>query len=78
VIAEGAFLDACNGLIYYTDLDTLVGSSGAGVLNRQGHLVGIHTDGDCAEDGSGTNLGWTAAGIVEASPHLQSADIADR
>jgi len=78
VIAEGAFLDACNGLIYYTDLDTLVGSSGAGVLNRQGHLVGVHTDGDCAADGSGANLGWTAAGIVEASPYLQSADLADR
>lgn len=78
VIAEGAFLDSCNGLIYYTDLDTLVGSSGAGVLNRQGHLVGVHTDGDCAADGSGANLGWTAAGIVEASPYLQSADIADR
>jgi hypothetical protein len=78
VIAEGTFLDSCHRQIYYTDLDTLVGSSGAGVLNRQGHLVGVHTDGDCAADGSGTNRGWTAADIVEASPYLQSADIADR
>jgi hypothetical protein len=78
VIAEGAALDSCDGLIYYTDLDTLIGSSGAGVLTRQGHLVGVHTDGDCAENGSGTNRGWTAASIVEASPYLQSADIADR
>jgi hypothetical protein len=77
-IAEGAFLDACNGLLYYTDLDTLVGSSGAGVLNRQGHLVAVHTDGDCAEDGSGANRGWSAAEIVEASPYLQGADLADR
>ncbi len=78
VIAEGTFLDSCNQLVYYADLDTLVGSSGAGVLNRQGHLVGIHTDGDCDEKGRGANSGWTAQVIVEASPYLQSADIAER
>jgi hypothetical protein len=78
VIAEGNFLDSCNQLVYYTDLDTLVGSSGAGVLNRQGYLLGIHTDGDCDEKGHGTNSGWTAETVVEASPYLQSADIAHR
>ena len=78
VIAEGRYLDACNQLVYYADLDTLVGSSGAGVLNRQGHLLGIHTDGDCDESGSGTNSGWSAQVIVEASPYLRSDDIADR
>jgi hypothetical protein len=77
VIAEGRYLDSCNRLVYYADLDTLVGSSGAGVLNRQGHLLGVHTDGDCDENG-GTNRGWTVDVIVEASPYLQSADIADR
>jgi hypothetical protein len=78
VIAEGRFLGSCNQRVYYADLDTLVGSSGAGVLNRQGHLLGIHTDGDCDETGHGLNSGWTAEGIVEASPYLQSADIAER
>jgi len=78
VVAEGNFSGACDGLIFYTDLDTLVGSSGAGVLNRQGHLLGIHTDGDCAVDGSGSNMGWDAAGIVEASAYLQPTDIDDR
>lgn len=78
VIAEGNFLDSCHQLVYYTDLDTLVGSSGAGVLNRQGYLVGLHTDGDCDEKGRGANRGWTAEVIVEASPYLQSADIAAR
>lgn len=77
-IAEGRYLDSCNQLIYYADLDTLVGSSGAGVLNRQGHLVGVHTDGDCEENGRGHNWGWTAASVVEASEYLQSADIAER
>ncbi|HEU4726542.1 MAG TPA: serine protease [Kofleriaceae bacterium] len=78
VIAEGSFLDACGGQIYYVDLDTLVGSSGAGVLNRQGFVVGVHTDGNCTEDGSGTNYGWSAARIVEASAYLTDADIAAR
>jgi hypothetical protein len=77
-IAEGRFLGSCNQLVYYADLDTLVGSSGAGVLNRQGHLLGIHTDGDCDENGHGNNRGWTAEAIVEASPYLRSADIAER
>lgn len=78
VIAEGRFAGECNGLLFYTDLDTLVGSSGAGVLNHQGFVLGIHTDGDCATDGSGSNFGSTAASIVQASSYLQDADIADR
>jgi hypothetical protein len=48
------------------------------VLNRQGHMLGVHTDGDCDEKGHGNNWGWTAEAIVEASPYLQSEDIADR
>jgi hypothetical protein len=78
VIAEGTLAGACNDLVYYSDLDTLVGSSGAGVLTSQGYLVAVHTDGDCALDGSGTNRGWSAASIVAASAYLQDTDIADR
>lgn len=78
VIAEGNYLDSCNQLVYYSDLDTLVGSSGAGVLNRQGHLVGIHTDGDCDEKGRGANRGWSVQVIVEASPYLRGTHIAGR
>jgi hypothetical protein len=78
VVAEGEYLDDCGGEIFYADLDTLVGSSGAGVLTEAGHLLGVHTDGDCAKDGSGTNTGWTAAHIVETSAYLQAADLADR
>ncbi len=77
VIAEGQFLGSCDQLLYY-DVDTLVGSSGAGVLNRQGHLLGVHTNGDCDESGNGANSGWTAEAIVEASTYLDRADIADR
>ncbi|WP_386964777.1 trypsin-like serine peptidase [Archangium violaceum] len=77
-IAEGRYLDACDRQVYYVDLDTLVGSSGAGILTRQGYLLGIHTDGDCDEKGGGANRGWTAEAIVEASEYLQSTDIAER
>jgi hypothetical protein len=78
VIAEGTLAGACNDQVYYSDLDTLVGSSGAGVLTSTGYLLAIHTDGDCATDGSGTNRGWSSAAIVAASAYLQTADIADR
>jgi hypothetical protein len=78
VIAEGTLAGACNDQVYYSDLDTLVGSSGAGVLTSQGYLLAVHTDGDCAADGSGTNRGWSAAAIVAASAYLTTADIADR
>lgn len=78
VIAEGQYLDSCNQLLFYKDLDTLVASSGAGVLNRQGHLLGVHTDGDCEVSGRGSNRGWTAESIVEASDYLQASDLADR
>ncbi|AGC43848.1 protease A [Myxococcus stipitatus DSM 14675] len=75
VVAEGRFAGACNRLVYYSDLDTLVGSSGAGVLNRRGHLLGVHTDGDCQENGRGTNRGWTSEVIVEASEYLVREDL---
>lgn len=77
LVAEGAFLDSCDGLIYYTDLDTLVGSSGAGVLSRRGYVVGVHTDGDCDTDGGGANRGWTAAAVVEASAYLADGDLGE-
>jgi hypothetical protein len=79
VVAEGRLSSVCgDARVAYGDLDTLVGSSGAGVLTERGHLLAVHTDGDCAEDGTGANRGWTARHIVEASAYLVSADLADR
>lgn len=78
VIAEGEFFAECHGAISYLDLDTLVGSSGAGVLNAQGLLYGVHSDGDCDPSGGGDNSGWSAASIVAASAYLQDGDLADR
>ncbi len=78
VIAEGDFFAECHGEISYIDLDTLVGSSGAGVLSAQGFLYGVHSDGDCDTRGGGANSGWSAASIVAASAYLQDGDLADR
>jgi hypothetical protein len=78
VIAEGDFFGECHGEIEYIDLDTLVGSSGAGVLNAHGFLYGVHNDGDCDTKGGGANTGWSAASIVAASAYLQDGDLADR
>lgn len=75
VVAEGRRAAACDGLVYYAELDTLVSSSGAGVLTAQGHLLGVHTDGDCDRLGRGTNYGWTAEAVVAASPYLQPEDL---
>ena len=69
VIAEGRFLQVQQGELRYVDLDTLVGGSGGGVLNTEGQLVGVHTNGDCGEQG-GYNAGWTAEEIVRVSPLL--------
>jgi len=78
VIADGDLLGECQGIVSYTDLDTLVGSSGAGVLNDAGDLVAVHTDGTCTSDGGGANYGWSAAGIVGASSYLQPGDLTER
>lgn len=78
VIAEGEFFAECHGEISYLDLDTLAGSSGAGVLSASGFLYGVHNDGDCDLSGGGANAGWSAASIVAASAYLQDADLADR
>lgn len=78
VFAEGALGLACGATLSYTDLDTLAGSSGAGVLNDRGYLVAVHNDGDCAADGSGSNSGFSSARIVEVSDYLQDTDLAAR
>lgn len=78
VIAEGEFFAECHGEISYPDLDTLAGSSGAGVLNAQGFLYGVHSDGDCDTQGGGANSGWSAVSIVAASAYLQDGDLVDR
>lgn len=42
--------------LYYGNIDTLGGSSGSGVLNSLGQIVGVHTNGGCTSTG-GANSG---------------------
>lgn len=51
----------------YADLDTLPGSSGSGVLDEYGRLVGIHTNGGCSAAG-GTNSGVRMEKVVMTTP----------
>lgn len=76
VVADGRLSYRGTRRFRYSEIDTLVGSSGAGVLNAHGHLAGIHTLGGCSKTG-GTNGGWTATSIVEASSVLRPEDLED-
>lgn len=70
VVAFGTLSGSSSGSrIYYAALDTLGGSSGSGILNTSGQLVGVHTLGGCGTSG-GTNSGWTISGIRAASSIL--------
>lgn len=51
----------------YKDLDTEPGSSGAGILNSKGQIVGVHTRGGCNNDGSGFNHGMSIKSIYKYS-----------
>jgi len=57
--------------IAYDSIDTLGGSSGAGILDvRTGKLVGIHTNGGCSSSGGGENFGVTIAALTSVSRML--------
>jgi V8-like Glu-specific endopeptidase len=54
----------------YGDLDTEPGSSGSGVLDQNGQLVGVHTNGGCYPSG-GDNAGVFMTKIIAASPVIR-------
>jgi len=70
VIAFGKLANSSTASrINYSNLDTLGGSSGSGVLNSSGDLVGVHTNGGCSSSG-GVNSGWSLSSIMAASAIL--------
>jgi V8-like Glu-specific endopeptidase len=59
--------------ISYNDIDTLGGNSGSGILHDlTGRLVGVHTNGGCNPQGTGSNFGTSIAAIRGVSPILQA------
>jgi V8-like Glu-specific endopeptidase len=55
--------------IYYADLDTYGGSSGSGILDQNGDIIGVHTNGGCHAIG-GANKGFQIQAIKAASDVL--------
>lgn len=55
--------------IYYSKADTEFASSGAGVLDKNGKLIGIHTTGGC--ETAGNNVGVTISAISSSSNMLR-------
>jgi V8-like Glu-specific endopeptidase len=60
-----------NEYMRYGDLDTEPGSSGSGVIDSNGFVVGVHTNGGCFNNG-GSNAGVLMTEIVKASPTIQA------
>jgi hypothetical protein len=72
-IEAGPCTSVSSTTVRYTDIDTLGGNSGSGILQAStGRVVGVHTNGGCNSAGTGTNSGTAIAAIRAASPTLQA------
>jgi len=68
-IEAGTVAGRTGNFITYGNVDTLGGSSGSGILNSSGQIVGVHTNGGCTATG-GTNSGIRIARIRQVSAVL--------
>ena len=68
-VASGKLKSASIGEFRYAELDTLYGSSGAGLRDISGYIVGVHTHAGCTKKG-GTNCGTRNSAIVPISKLL--------
>jgi hypothetical protein len=76
-IAAGPALRVEGSTIGYDTIDTLGGSSGAGILDATtGKLVGVHTNGGCTKTGDGENFGVAIGALTAVSDKLN--ELVDR
>jgi V8-like Glu-specific endopeptidase len=68
-IEAGTVASFSTNYLRYGNVDTLGGSSGSGVLNSLGQIVGVHTNGGCTATG-GTNSGVRISRIRAVSSVL--------
>lgn len=75
-IEAGPATGLAPGRLLYNDIDTLGGNSGSGILGPAGSLVGVHTNGGCNAQGTGSNFGVPIMTIRNVSPTLQGLNTA--
>jgi hypothetical protein len=66
-IAAGSKISTGPNSITYGDIDTADASSGAGIIDQRGSLIGVHTDPGCTTIGIGSNAGVPLAAISKVS-----------
>jgi hypothetical protein len=69
-VAGGVGIGVELPLLTYSDVDTLGGSSGSGVLDQMGNVVAVHTTGGCTATG-GHNSGVSLFSISKVSALLK-------
>jgi len=69
-IEAGPLTDHHDDRLGYSDIDTLGGTSGAGILGPDGTIVGVHTNGGCDFPAIGHNHGYRISSIIAASPTI--------
>lgn len=70
-IEAGPLTDFAGDYMRYSDIDTLGGSSGSGILGPTGRIVGVHTNGGCTSSMTGYNHGVRISAIRSASATIQ-------
>lgn len=73
VIEAGKVASIAGTEITYNDLDTQGGSSGSGILDKWGHVVGVHEHGGC-QGNTGANGGTKMQSIVASGTILGGKD----
>jgi V8-like Glu-specific endopeptidase len=69
MIEAGTVSSFSGNYLYYGNVDTLGGSSGSGVINSSGQIIGVHTNGGCTTSG-GANSGIRISRIRAVSSIL--------
>lgn len=72
-IEAGPVTSLSDGAVRYNDIDTLGGNSGSAILRaHDGKVIGVHTNGGCNAEGTGSNYGVTISALLAVSPTLQA------
>jgi V8-like Glu-specific endopeptidase len=66
LVEAGPKHQVAGAIITYSDLDTRGGSSGSGIIDQSGRVIGVHTNGGCTAAG-GSNQGVTLRAVSQHS-----------